>query len=93
MESESQDPVVTRSKLLKELANLEDWALVSEFHVAAALNLSVGKIRNDRLVGVGVPYRKLGRKVAYVKSDIMDYLKGLVRHGPREAQAKMLEAA
>ncbi len=84
----------SRAQLLKELSYLEDWALVTEYHVAAALLVSVSKVRSDRCTGNGVPFRRVGkRRALYRKGDLMHYLETLERRDTTRNERKMLEAA
>ena len=44
--------------------------LINEHQLAAILCKSVRTIRKDRLVGRGIPFRKIGRLVRYAMSDV-----------------------
>lgn len=47
---------------------------VGERTAAKILEKSVQTLRNDRHIGKGVPYLKLGRSVRYLLSDIQEYV-------------------
>ena len=47
---------------------------VDERKAAAIMSKSVQSLRNERFIGKGCPYLKLGRSVRYLVSDIQDYL-------------------
>ena len=76
----------SNADLRAELDAAPSWAQFDEEYVAAARNLSVSKVRAERLSGCGVPFIKEGRRVLYRKSDIMGYLAGLVRNAHPEAR-------
>ncbi len=66
-----------KTDFLSDLEKAPDWALFDEHYAAAARNISLSVIRQDRLRGTGIPVTRQGRKVLYRKSDIMGYLAGL----------------
>jgi predicted DNA-binding transcriptional regulator AlpA len=45
-----------------------------EKEVAAMTGLPVQSLRNHRHRGVGIPYHKLGRVVAYAESDVVRFM-------------------
>ena len=47
---------------------------VGEHTAAAILEKSVQSLRNERHLGRGLPYVKIGRSVRYLLSDIREYL-------------------
>ena len=47
---------------------------VDEYAAAKALARGVQTLRNDRYLGRGCPYLKLGRSVRYLMDDIWKYL-------------------
>jgi hypothetical protein len=44
--------------------------LWNEFVVAEITGLSLGKLRNDRWKGTGIPYIRLGRLIRYRPDDV-----------------------
>jgi len=77
-------------RLLKELDVAPDFALLTEEHVAAGRGVSLSLVRQERASGCGVPIIRQGRRVSYLKSDLIEYIKGL-RRGVPEAQPAISE--
>jgi len=50
-------------------------AMLSEKELARELNISLPKLRRDRLQGIGFPYVKIGKSVRYPMSDVLEHLK------------------
>ena len=53
----------------KKINNEEEC--VTEYEVSEMTKLSLATLRNNRWLGVGIPYIKIGRSVRYMKSDVM----------------------
>lgn len=51
-----------------------DLQAINEKEAARLTCRAVQSLRNDRHLGRGIPYCKLGRSVRYLLSDIHDYL-------------------
>ena len=49
---------------------------VTEYEVSEMTKLSLGTLRNNRWLGVDIPYIKIGRG-GYMKSDVLAYLESL----------------
>lgn len=64
----------SRLLLLNEFDSAPDSALFNQQTLAAILNCSTQLLERNRWAGAGVPYLKIGRKVLYRKSDILDFL-------------------
>lgn len=64
----------SRIQLLNEFDSAPDYALFDQITLAAVRSCSTHLLERDRWAGGGVPYRKIGRKVLYCKSDILDFL-------------------
>jgi predicted DNA-binding transcriptional regulator AlpA len=47
---------------------------INEKQVAEMTSLSVATLRNDRWLGRGIPYVKLGRSVRYSLEAVLDYM-------------------
>ena len=48
--------------------------MLTEIELAEILKKSVQTLRNDRFLGRGVPYIKVGRSVRYLKTDVEEYI-------------------
>ena len=64
----------TRLHLLNEFESAPQSALFSQQTIAAVLSCSTQLLERNRWAGSGVPYLKIGRKVLYRKSDVLDFL-------------------
>ena len=64
----------TRLHLLNEFESAPHSALFNQQTIAAVLSCSTQLLERNRWAGSGVPYLKIGRKVLYRKSDILDFL-------------------
>ena len=49
--------------------------LFTEKELARELNISLPKLRRDRVDGKGFPFVKIGKSVRYPMSDVLDHLK------------------
>ena len=49
--------------------------LFTEKELARELNISLPKLRRDRIDGKGFPFVKIGKSVRYPMSDVLDHLK------------------
>ncbi|QDP72139.1 helix-turn-helix domain-containing protein [Legionella israelensis] len=64
----------SRLHLLNEFESAPQSALFSQQTIAAVLSCSTQLLERNRWAGSGVPYLKIGRKVLYRKSDVLDFL-------------------
>ena len=64
----------TRLHLLNEFESAPQSALFNQQTIAAVLSCSTQLLERNRWAGSGVPYLKIGRKVLYRKSDVLDFL-------------------
>lgn len=64
----------SRLHLLNEFESAPNSALFNQNTVAAILNCSTQLLERNRWAGTGVPYIKIGRKVLYRKSEVLDFL-------------------
>jgi hypothetical protein len=64
----------SRLHLLNEFELAPLSALFNQKTIAAVLSCSTQLLERNRWAGDGVPYLKIGRKVLYRKSDVLDYL-------------------
>ena len=53
----------------------EKIAMFTEKELARELNISLPKLRADRVKGVGFPFVKIGKSVRYPMSEILEHLK------------------
>jgi hypothetical protein len=65
---------ISRIELLNEFECAPNSTLFNQQILAALLNCSTHLLERNRWAGVGVPFLKIGRKVLYRKSDILDFL-------------------
>ncbi len=65
---------VSRVELLNEFESAPNSALFNQHTLAAILDCSTQLLERNRWAGDGVPYIKIGRKVLYRKSDILQWL-------------------
>ena len=54
---------------------INEMALLSEKEVQEIYKLNARTLQRDRVLGRGIPYVKIGRRVRYKKSDIEKYIK------------------
>jgi len=52
----------------------EQIAMFTEQDLARELNISLPKLRADRVKGIGFPYVKIGKSVRYPMSDVLRHL-------------------
>ncbi|AMV13833.1 helix-turn-helix domain-containing protein [Legionella pneumophila serogroup 1] len=64
----------SRLHLLNEFESAPNSALFNQNTIAAVLNCSTQLLERNRWAGTGVPYIKMGRKVLYRKSEVLDFL-------------------
>ncbi len=64
----------TRLHLLNEFELAPQSALFNQQTIAAVLSCSTHLLERNRWAGGGVPYIKIGRKVLYRKSDVLEYI-------------------
>lgn len=64
----------SRLYLLNEFESAPESALFNQQTIAAVLSCSTQLLERNRWAGSGVPYLKIGRKVLYRKSDVLDFL-------------------
>ena len=65
---------ISRIELLNEFDSAPNSALFNQQTLAALLDCSTHLLERNRWAGVGVPFLKIGRKVLYRKSDILEFL-------------------
>ena len=54
---------------------INETALLSEKEVQEIYKLNARTLQRDRVLGRGIPYVKIGRRVRYKRSDIEKYIK------------------
>ncbi|KTD57887.1 hypothetical protein Lsha_2165 [Legionella shakespearei DSM 23087] len=64
----------SRVQLLNEFESAPNSTLFNQHTIAAVLNCSTQLLERNRWAGAGIPYIKIGRKVLYRKSEVMDFL-------------------
>lgn len=64
----------SRLSLLNEFESAPQSALFNQQTIAAVLSCSTQLLERNRWAGSSVPYLKIGRKVLYRKSDVLDFL-------------------
>lgn len=65
---------LSRLQLINEFELAPNSALFNQVTLAAILNCSTQLLERNRWAGGGVPYIKIGRKVLYRKSDVIQYI-------------------
>lgn len=65
---------ISRIHFLNEFELAPLSALFSQQTIAAVLSCSTQLLERNRWAGGGVPYLKIGRKVLYRKSDVLEYI-------------------
>jgi hypothetical protein len=63
-----------RLQLLNEFELAPISALFTQKTIAAVLSCSTQLLERNRWAGGGIPYLKIGRKVLYRKSDVLEYI-------------------
>ena len=66
-----------RLQLVNEFESAPASTLFNQNTLAAILNCSTQLLERNRWAGEGVPYVKIGRKVLYRKSEVLDFLQQL----------------
>lgn len=64
----------SRLHLLNEFESAPESALFNQQTIAAIFDCSTQLLERNRWAGTGVPYLKIGRKVLYRKSDVLNFL-------------------
>lgn len=64
----------SRVHFLNEFESAPDSTLFNQQTIAAVLSCSTQLLERNRWAGSGVPYMKIGHKVLYRKSDVLDFL-------------------
>lgn len=64
----------TRLQLIYEFESAPNTTLFNQKTLAAVLNCSIQLLERNRWAGRGVPYLKMGRKVLYRKSDVLNFI-------------------
>lgn len=67
----------SRAELLRDFYEAPEEALFDQRMVAAVKNCSTAKLERDRWAGTGIPFVKDGRRVRYVKRDVLADLQRL----------------
>lgn len=75
--------------LLNEFESAPDSALFNQQTIAAVFSCSTQLLERNRWAGTSVPYLKIGRKVLYRKSDVINFLQQqkLYRSTSEESQS------
>jgi len=65
---------LNRLQLINEFESAPDSMLFNQNTLAAILNCSTQLLERNRWAGEGVPYLKIGRKVLYRKSEVLEFI-------------------
>ena len=65
---------LNRLQLINEFESAPDSMLFNQNTLAAILNCSTQLLERNRWAGEGAPYLKIGGKVLYRKSDVLEFL-------------------
>ncbi len=65
---------LNRLQLINEFESAPDSMLFNQNTLAAILDCSTQLLERNRWAGEGVPYLKIGGKVLYRKSDVIEFL-------------------
>lgn len=65
---------LNRLQLINEFESAPDSMLFNQNTLAAILDCSTQLLERNRWAGEGVPYLKIGGKVFYRKSDVLEFL-------------------
>ncbi len=68
-----------------EPLTLELPEIATSAQVALAFHTTEGALAQDRYVGHGLPYIKVGRRVRYLRTDIVTYLEASRHEGAASA--------
>ena len=87
--------IPSRLHLLNEFESAPQSALFNQQTIAAVLSCSTQLLERNRWAGSGVPYLKIGRKVLYRKSDILNFLQQqkIYYSTSDEGQSQQVESA
>jgi hypothetical protein len=56
-------------------ANLDELpAVMTPPDVAGVIQTTINSLAQDRYLGRGIPFVKLGRRVRYLREDVLDYI-------------------
>lgn len=80
----------SRLQLINEFDAASNSTLFNQNTLAAILNCSTQLLERNRWAGEGVPYIKMGRKVLYKKSDVLDFLQQLKTYRSTSDQGQIL---
>jgi hypothetical protein len=62
------------SKILNVFWDAPPPALFDQNVISIVLQRSTASLERDRFIGAGLPFKKVGRLVRYVKLDVLDWL-------------------
>lgn len=65
---------LSRLQLINEFDSAPSTTLFSQNTLAAVLHCSTQLLERNRWAGEGIPFLKIGRKVLYRKSDVLEFL-------------------
>ncbi|VEG92091.1 helix-turn-helix domain-containing protein [Legionella spiritensis] len=84
---------LNRLQLINEFDSAPNSMLFNQNTLAAILDCSTQLLERNRWAGEGVPYLKIGRKVLYRKSDVLEFLQQqkLYRSTSHQGQSSLLE--
>jgi hypothetical protein len=83
----------SRLQLLNEFELAPDSALFNQQTIAAVLSCSTQLLERNRWAGTSVPYLKIGRKVLYRKSDVIDFLQQQKRYRSTSEESQSIRQA
>ncbi|HAU0815514.1 TPA: DNA-binding protein [Legionella pneumophila] len=85
----------SRLHLLNEFESAPNSTLFNQQTIAAVLSCSTQLLERNRWAGGGVPYLKIGRKVLYRKSDVLNFLQQqkIYHSTSDEGQSQQVESA
>ena len=83
----------SRLQLINEFESAPNSTLFNQNTIAAILNCSTQLLERNRWAGEGVPYIKMGRKVLYKKSDVLDFLQQLKTYRSTSDQGQTMALA
>lgn len=65
---------LSRLQFISEFESAPEATLFNQNTLAAVLDCSTQLLERNRWAGEGIPYLKIGRKVLYRKTDVLDFL-------------------
>ena len=83
---------ISRLQLINEFESAPDSTLFNQTTLAAILNCSTQLLERNRWAGEGVPYIKMGRKVLYRKSEVLNFLQQLKTYRSTSDQGQSLSS-